>query len=127
MKSRDVSKDSVSIRPTAGTAGPGQTPVLGRELEPEGTWRVRGHEPLAGAAPDLISAATESAARALGWNDAASTSELASLDGVGGDLGRSTTDRASRAPAEDSALDLADLLEGEELDVTDIAIELDES
>ncbi|HEX8106511.1 MAG TPA: hypothetical protein VF516_02235, partial [Kofleriaceae bacterium] len=44
-----------------------------RELEPEATWRVRGHELLDGAAPDLISRATEAAARALGWQDAGST------------------------------------------------------
>jgi hypothetical protein len=56
-----------------GSAGAGQARVLDRELEPEGTWRVRGHEPLDGAAPDLISAATEAAARALGWRDPAST------------------------------------------------------
>lgn len=56
-----------------GTAGEGQARVLDRELDPEGTWRVRGHDPLDGAAPDLISAATEAAARALGWQDAAST------------------------------------------------------
>lgn len=53
-----------------GTAGTGPGTVLGRDLEPEATWRVRGHEPLDGAAPDLISAATEAAARALGWQDA---------------------------------------------------------
>lgn len=53
-----------------GTAGTGPGTVLGRELEPEATWRVRGHEPLDGAAPDLISAATEQAAGALGWRDA---------------------------------------------------------
>ena len=61
-----------------GTAGPGESTVLGRSLEPEATWRVRGHDPLDGAAADLISLATESAARALGWKDAATT--LASLD-----------------------------------------------
>jgi hypothetical protein len=53
-----------------GTAGTGQRTVCGRELEPEATWQVRGHEPLDGAAPDLVSAATEAAARALGWQDA---------------------------------------------------------
>lgn len=53
-----------------GTAGSGEARVLDRELEPEGTWRVRGHDPLDGAAPDLISPATEAAARALGWQDA---------------------------------------------------------
>jgi hypothetical protein len=53
-----------------GTAGTGETTVLGRALEPEAVWRVRGHEPLDGAAPDLVSPATEAAARALGWRDA---------------------------------------------------------
>lgn len=52
-----------------GTAGAGEATVLGRALEPEATWRVRGYEPLAGAAPDLVAAATEAAARALGWTD----------------------------------------------------------
>lgn len=56
-----------------GTAGAGEGRVLGRALEPEATWRVRGHDPLDGAAPDLISAATDAAARALGWHDPAST------------------------------------------------------
>lgn len=56
-----------------GSAATGQALVLGRRLEPEQTWRVRGHLPLAHAAPDLVSPATEVAARALGWRDAAST------------------------------------------------------
>jgi len=56
-----------------GTAGAGNGRVLDRALEPEPTWRVRGHDPLDGAAPDLISPATEATARALGWRDSAST------------------------------------------------------
>jgi hypothetical protein len=56
-----------------GTAGAGPGTVLDRVLEPEATWRARGHDPLDGAAPDLISAATEAAARALGWHDAETT------------------------------------------------------
>jgi hypothetical protein len=56
-----------------GTAGDGPRPVLDRALEPEATWRVRGHDPLADAAPDLIAPATEAAARALGWLDADTT------------------------------------------------------
>lgn len=56
-----------------GSASTGHGLVLGRRLEPEQTWRVRGHEPLEHAAPDLVSRATEVAARALGWRDAAST------------------------------------------------------
>ena len=55
-----------------GSAGAGRRMVLGRVLDPEPSWRVRGHAALAGAAPDLISPATEAAARALGWLDAAS-------------------------------------------------------
>ncbi len=53
-----------------GTAGSGEATVLGRALVPEATWRVRGHDPLPEAAPDLISPATEAAAKALGWSDA---------------------------------------------------------
>lgn len=56
-----------------GTAGAGQGKVMGLALEPEATWRVRGSEPLDGAAPDLISAATDTAARALGWTTPAAT------------------------------------------------------
>lgn len=56
-----------------GSASTGQALVLGRRLEPEQAWRVRGHEPLEHAAPDLVSRATEVAARALGWRDAGST------------------------------------------------------
>lgn len=55
-----------------GTAGTGEGQVLGRSLVPEATWRVRGHDPLPNAAPDLISPATEAAAKALGWTDARS-------------------------------------------------------
>ena len=63
-----------------GTAGAGRQPVLGLALEPEATWRVAGYPPAADAAPDLVSAATEAAARALGWTDAPST--LAFLDAL---------------------------------------------
>ncbi|HUJ61410.1 MAG TPA: peptidoglycan-binding domain-containing protein [Kofleriaceae bacterium] len=63
-----------------GTAGPGEATVLGRALEPEATWRVRGYDPLDGAAPDLIAPATEAAARALGWKDPATA--LASLEAL---------------------------------------------
>ena len=55
-----------------GSAGEGEATVLGRSLDSEAVWKVRGHDPLDGAAADLISAATETAARALGWDDAAS-------------------------------------------------------
>ncbi|MBA2540679.1 MAG: hypothetical protein H0V17_13660 [Deltaproteobacteria bacterium] len=51
-----------------GTAGDGPTQILGRWLDPEQMRAARGHEkPLANAAPDLISIATETAARELGW------------------------------------------------------------
>lgn len=53
-----------------GTAGTGEATVLARELVPARTLRVAGHDPLEHAAPDLTSAATEAAARALGWTDA---------------------------------------------------------
>jgi peptidoglycan hydrolase-like protein with peptidoglycan-binding domain len=52
-----------------GTAGAGPGTVLGRALELDAAWGPRGHTALAGAAPDLISRATEAAARALGWRD----------------------------------------------------------
>lgn len=51
-----------------GTAGTGPQPVLGRMLDPEAMRAARGHKPLANAAPDLVAAATEAAAKALGWN-----------------------------------------------------------
>ncbi|HMG56913.1 MAG TPA: L,D-transpeptidase [Kofleriaceae bacterium] len=51
-----------------GTAGAGPQPILGRMLDPAEMRAARGNEqPLPGAAPDLIAAATEAAARALGW------------------------------------------------------------
>lgn len=56
-----------------GSAGTGQAAVLGRLLDPDATWRARGHAPIDGAAPDLVSVATEAAAVALGWRDASST------------------------------------------------------
>jgi Putative peptidoglycan binding domain len=59
-----------------GTAGAGEGTVLGRRLEPEATWRAKGYHPDPGAAPDLISTATESAAIALGWTDPARTLEF---------------------------------------------------
>lgn len=56
-----------------GSAGAGQDAVLGLRLDPPTFDHVVGHPPLPGAAPDLISAATEAAARALGWTDPAAT------------------------------------------------------
>ena len=50
-----------------GTAGAGPQPILGRWLDPAAMRGARGNErPLANAAPDLIGAATEAAARQLG-------------------------------------------------------------
>jgi len=61
-----------------GTAGNGAATILGRTLDPEPMRGVRGHmRPVPNAAPDLISAATEAAAKQLGWTDA---------DGVAGFL-----------------------------------------
>ncbi|MBL9013011.1 MAG: L,D-transpeptidase family protein [Myxococcales bacterium] len=51
-----------------GTAGDGPQPVLGRLLDPAPMRAARGVEkPLPDGAPDLISAATEAAAKELGW------------------------------------------------------------
>ncbi|MCB9572101.1 MAG: hypothetical protein H6709_08420 [Kofleriaceae bacterium] len=50
-----------------GTAGAGPRKVIGRWLEPEIMRAAKGYGPMAGAAPDLIGAATEQAALALGW------------------------------------------------------------
>lgn len=51
-----------------GTASTGPVAILGRMLDPSAMRAARGHEkPLANAAPDLVSPATEAAARALGW------------------------------------------------------------
>jgi hypothetical protein len=50
-----------------GTAGAGPQPILGRVLDPAPMQKARGGEPMPGAAPDLIGAATEAAARELGW------------------------------------------------------------
>ncbi|MBS1119550.1 MAG: Peptidoglycan-binding domain 1 protein, partial [Deltaproteobacteria bacterium] len=62
-----------------GTAGDGPRPILGRMLDPAAMRTARGHEqPLPNAAPDLISIATEAAARELGWTGPAET--LAFLD-----------------------------------------------
>ncbi|MFN0249631.1 MAG: peptidoglycan-binding protein [Kofleriaceae bacterium] len=54
-----------------GSASDAPGTVLGRKLEPIDTLRARGRSALADGAPDLISAATDAAARALGWHDAA--------------------------------------------------------
>jgi hypothetical protein len=57
-----------------GTAGDGPQPIMGRVLDPDAMRRVNGHpKALANAAPDLVSAATEAAARQLGWTDADAT------------------------------------------------------
>ncbi len=52
-----------------GTAGKGPQPILGRMLDPEAMRGPRGHgRGLRDGAPDLVSAATEAAARQLGWS-----------------------------------------------------------
>ena len=57
-----------------GTAGTGPKPILGRMLDPLAMRTVHGHDkPLPNAAPDLVSAMTEAAARELGWTDPAKT------------------------------------------------------
>ncbi len=53
-----------------GTAGAGPRPILGRQLEPAMMRAARGYRALPDAAPDLIGAATEVAAKHLGWTDA---------------------------------------------------------
>jgi hypothetical protein len=58
-------------------------PVLERYLEPAGLRDLAGHAPLAGGAADLVSPATEAAARALGWTDPAAA--LASLEQIARD------------------------------------------
>jgi hypothetical protein len=54
-----------------GTAGAGPQPILGRTLDPKPMHAARGAAALAlpNPAPDLISAATEAAAKHLGWTD----------------------------------------------------------
>jgi hypothetical protein len=54
-----------------GTAGAGPQPILGRMLDPPAMRAGRGAAPLPDAAPDLVGAMTEAAARQLGWTDAA--------------------------------------------------------
>jgi len=60
-----------------GTAGAGPQPILGRLLDPANMRAARGGEhPLENAAPDLVSAATEAAARQLGWLGPAETRDF---------------------------------------------------
>ena len=57
-----------------GTASSGPQPILGRMLDPANMRAARGGEqPLADAAPDLVGATTEAAARQLGWLGPAET------------------------------------------------------
>jgi hypothetical protein len=57
-----------------GTASGGPQPILGRMLDPAAMRAARGGEkPLRDAAPDLVSATTEAAARQLGWLGPAET------------------------------------------------------
>ena len=66
-----------------GTAGAGMGTVVGRALEPKSTWRAKGYAPDPDAAPDLISPATDAAARALGWNDASAVQAFLDRYGPG--------------------------------------------
>ncbi len=60
-----------------GTAGAGPQPILGRMLDPESMRGPRGHgRALANAAPDLVSAFTEAAARELGWTTPETTRQF---------------------------------------------------
>jgi hypothetical protein len=53
-----------------GTAGKGPEAILGRRLDPDAMESVHGWtKPALNAAPDLVSPATEAAAKALGWTD----------------------------------------------------------
>ncbi len=52
-----------------GTAGEGPQPILGRMLDPAPMRQARGGKPMKDAAPDLVGAATETAAKELGWTD----------------------------------------------------------
>jgi len=65
-----------------GSAGPGEQKVLGRRLDPVQMYRAKGWAPLPNSAPDLIGAATETAARELGW-----TSPEAARDWLAGHHG----------------------------------------
>ncbi len=57
-----------------GTAGAGPQPILGRMLDPMAMRAARGVQaPLPDGAPDLVGAATEVAAKQLGWLDPATT------------------------------------------------------
>jgi lipoprotein-anchoring transpeptidase ErfK/SrfK len=57
-----------------GTAGTGPVAILGRMLDPAAMRSARGGErPLPDAAPDLVGAMTEAAARQLGWTGPAET------------------------------------------------------
>jgi hypothetical protein len=67
-----------------GTAGAGMGTVVGRRLEPRSTWHAKGYTPAPDAAPDLISAATDVAAHALGWDDASATLAFLEAHGEGG-------------------------------------------
>jgi hypothetical protein len=68
-----------------GTANNDSGTVLGQTLEPTATWQVRGYAPIDNAAPDLISPATEAAARALGWTSADATATFLALHGPDGE------------------------------------------
>jgi hypothetical protein len=56
-----------------GTAGDGPKSIFGRWLDPEPMRGARHEKPLRDGAPDLVSVATEAAARQLGWTGPAET------------------------------------------------------
>jgi hypothetical protein len=56
-----------------GSAGPGATLVVGRKLDPVAMYTPQGYAPMPDGAPDLIGAATDAAARELGWTSPEAT------------------------------------------------------
>ncbi len=67
-----------------GTAGAGPQPILGRLLDPTAMRDARGSDTLLpNAAPDLVGAATEAAATALGWTDAAAVAAFLTMHPTG--------------------------------------------
>jgi hypothetical protein len=83
-----------------GTAGDGPRAVLGRDLDPPAMRAARGHKPMPNAAPDLVNAATEAAAKQLGWTSP--NDVRAFLDKIG-DSGMRVAIRLPPVPAYYSA------------------------
>ncbi len=59
-----------------GTALSARGTVLSRRIDGDAFYALDGHDPADGGAPDLISPATEAAARALGWMDPHTAAEF---------------------------------------------------